>query len=143
MKLTNSRKITIALIGTLSGVLAIGGAIKLKNAHDQKIAFENRPIIDQECVMNGFGQGNCSFTNTGKSSGSACGIIQVYGPVSLSSGTFCSGKVDPQSTVKVEFSIPQVNIACDDGYSKWSDICSFNFILNDESKPKFEGLDKV
>jgi hypothetical protein len=77
--------------------------------------------------MNGFGVGHCSFTNSGKTAGALCGHIQVDGPGIATSAPFCSGMVQPMTTEKVEFSIPQVNELCDNGFESWTEKCSFDF----------------
>src|SRR4051812_8993419 len=33
--------------------------------------------VEETCTMNGFGQGECNFTNTGTAAGSLCGRIVV------------------------------------------------------------------
>lgn len=106
-----------------------------------------KPEIGQECTMNGFGAGSCSFTNKGGAAGSVCGHIVVrrndLGEVAKS-GSFCSGEVAKQSTAKVDFHVSAVNSACDDpldssgsledlsarmkSRKSWSDNCSFSFV---------------
>lgn len=78
--------------------------------------------------MNGFGAGSCDFTNSGKTAGAVCGIIQVDGPGIANSSKFCSGMVQPMTTEKVEFSIPSVDKLCEDGFKDWREVCSFTFI---------------
>ena len=104
--------------------------------YSKQVAYENRPIIEEECVMNGFGMGNCTFTNTGKTTGAVCGVIQVNGPGQVHSGKFCSGQVEPQSTEKVEFHIPQVDQLCDNGFASWMEKCDFTFLRDDAPKTK-------
>lgn len=100
------------------------------------------PNIEAECVMNGFGKGECSFTNTGDAPGAQCGRIYVqrrYTSTSdpkrpdVTSSTFCSGEVAPSSTAKVEFNVPDVSTHCEPKHptAKWSSMCSFEFKLND------------
>jgi hypothetical protein len=100
------------------------------------------PNIESECVMNGFGKGECSFTNTGDAPGAQCGRIYVqrlYTSTSdpkrpdLASSTFCSGEVAPSSTARVEFTIPDVSTHCEPKHptAKWSSMCSFEFTLNE------------
>ena len=88
--------------------------------------------------MNGLGQGNCTFTNTGKTPGAVCGIIKVAGPGTAESSKFCSGQVQPQSTEKVEFHIPEVDQLCDNGFESWTEKCDFEFI-QDGTQNKVEG----
>lgn len=126
-----------AAVATVGAVAVLGGTtfgvIKIQdNAAKERarIAYENRAIVEASCVMNGFGQGSCNFTNTGKSSGSQCGHIQVNGPGIVNSDKFCSGQVASQSTEKVEFTIPAVNDLCDNGFEPWTNKCSFTFVAD-------------
>ena len=135
MKLTKTQKI---IGGVATAVVVLGGGFFVKVRHDEatkkeveRIAYENRAIVDESCVMNGYGQGSCSFTNTGKTAGAVCGVIQVNGPGTISSDTFCSGSVEPQSTEKVEFSIPQVDVLCDNGFASWTEKCTFDFVTDE------------
>jgi hypothetical protein len=83
--------------------------------------------IQSNCVMNGTGSGSCSFTNTGSAAASVCGKIRVTRVLpqvdSKSSSTFCSGRVDQRSTIKVDFFVSI------DGFcgQPWNDNCSFDF----------------
>lgn len=83
--------------------------------------------IDNYCVMNGFGDGSCSFTNVGDSFGSVCGyiIVEQFENEVASSEVFCSGKVQSSSTVKVDFSIPSVRNSCPRGLE--DSLCKFTF----------------
>lgn len=105
--------------------------------------------VSADCTMNGFGQGECSFTNTGFFSSSVCGRIEVYSKLTHStvrSSLFCSGSVGGNSTTEVKFSVVDVPKACNpppksyqeilDGYNEtgkfptnppWSEFCSFTF----------------
>ncbi len=88
--------------------------------------------------MNGRGEGQCSFTNTGTAPGSTCGKITVSRADgrTVQSSTFCSGEVPKQSTTKVEFSIPTVNALCGGVAGKtWQDVCIFTFD-NDSTPPR-------
>jgi hypothetical protein len=88
--------------------------------------------ITPSCVMNGYGQGSCSFTNTGDGSGSTCGFIEVSIPSfiriapeehdkwSRSSTVFCSGDVKPSSTNEVGFHIMGVDDLCPNGLGNTS-----------------------
>ena len=135
MKIT---KITLISGSVVLGLLALAAGVNLKAKQDAevaaaakkeaaRIAYANRPQIDQECVMNGFGKGSCNFTNMGKTAGAKCGFIKVEGPGTASSGKFCSGQVAPMSTTSVEFYVPVVNELCDNGGEPWTDKCSFTF----------------
>jgi hypothetical protein len=132
MKITKTQQIIAGVIGT---VLVISGSVVIKKQHDEaqakkaaEIAYANRPIIEASCVMNGFGVGECSFTNSGKSTGAKCGVINVQGPGVVQSDKFCSGQVQPMSTEKVEFKIPAVDQLCDNGFEDWGDKCDFSFV---------------
>jgi hypothetical protein len=132
MKFTQTHKIAASVI---SGLVILGGGIYAKNQYDKaeaekaaKLAYENRPIIAESCTMNGYGQGECNFTNTGKSAGAKCGVIAVQGPGVVQSDKFCSGQVAPMSTEKVEFKIPAVDELCDNGFESWTEKCSFGFL---------------
>ena len=138
MKITKNALIAGAVV---LGLVASVGGVNLKVKHDAevaaaakkeaaRIAYENRPQIDHECIMNGLGKGDCSFTNMGKSAGAECGHIQVDGPGVAMSGQFCSGQVSPQTTTKVEFDIPSVDELCDNGMESWTEKCSFNFVVS-------------
>jgi hypothetical protein len=90
--------------------------------------------IAEECTMNGFGQGSCSFTNKGSAAGAVCGRIALRnsGTQAVERGApFCSGEVAKMTTTKVEFSLPAVRTLCksDDG-GAWSDVCAFRFIAD-------------
>ena len=97
-----------------------------------------KPRIENDCTMNGFGAGDCNFTNTGTAPGSVCGKVVVQkkkGAASLDSAKFCSGEVGKRSTTKVEFKVPGVGAMCiqNDG-TKWSDVCEFSFQSDDGPK---------
>ena len=87
------------------------------------------PSIESECVMNGFGSGHCTFTNTGKGPGSVCGHVLVKkndGTRTAPSSVFCSGEVKPSSTAKVEFTVTEVRSLCEG--EDWRTVCSFGFV---------------
>ena len=135
MNLTKTQKI---IGGIATGVVVLGGGLFVKVQQDEtakkeaaRLAYENRAIVEENCIMNGYGQGNCSFTNIGRTTGALCGVIQVDGPGTLNSSKFCSGPVQPQSTVKVEFYIPEVDELCDNGFESWTEKCSFGFVPNE------------
>ena len=135
MKLEIATK-TLAIAGGV--VVIIGGVIGgsyAYNAHKAaeekkaaELAYANRPIVTESCVMNGYGKGSCDFTNTGKTAGAICGVIQVNGPGIANSSKFCSGMVQPMSTEKVEFDIPEVDELCDNGFESWTEKCGFTFV---------------
>lgn len=86
------------------------------------------------CVMNGLGHGNCTFTNASSSgTGAKCGKIKVIREnigKYTESGVFCSGDVGPQSSKKVDFYIPAVNVLCD-WQGSWMEVCKFDFFPNE------------
>lgn len=132
MKITKTQQIIAGVVGA---ALVISGGVAFKKQQDEvaakkaaELAYANRPILDKECVMNGYGKGSCDFTNVGKSAGSMCGKIEVQGPGNVQSNVFCSGQVQPMSTEKVEFNIPTVDELCDNGFGDWRDKCEFSFI---------------
>ena len=135
MELTKNLKIASACVLT---VVAIAGGVAYKSAEEYKakaakieaerIAYANRPIVEATCVMNGYGEGDCKFTNTGKTAGPQCGYIGVNGPGVTTSEVFCSGLVQPYTTTKVDFSIPAVSKLCEDGMKNWQDVCTFEFV---------------
>lgn len=94
------------------------------------LAACRKPELDWNCTMNGFGQGTCSFTNTGNGKGAVCGSIHVESDTGggAQSGKFCSGQVEPASTTSVDFSIPQVRETCDSPSGSWTEVCSFAFL---------------
>jgi hypothetical protein len=138
MNLTKTQKI---IGGVAAGVVVLVGGVAgffAKVQHDEnvkkeaaRLAYENRAIVEEDCIMNGYGQGNCNFTNIGRTTGALCGVIQVDGPGTVTSSKFCSGPVQPQSTEKVEFNIPQVDELCDNGFEPWTEKCSFTFVPNE------------
>jgi hypothetical protein len=132
-------KLNVKTLLTVGGVAitiaAIAGGFKVhqsyKAAEEKKaaeLAYANRPIVNEACIMDGYGKGNCDFTNTGKTAGAICGVIQVNGPGIANSNKFCSGMVAPMSTTKVEFNIPAVDQLCDNGFNDWRDKCDFSFV---------------
>jgi hypothetical protein len=135
MKLSNTQKTAIYAGGSVALIGAIVGGILLNN-HLQaeksrkaaELAYANRPIVEASCTMNGYGAGECNFTNSGKTAGAKCGTINVNGPGVVQSDKFCSGQVAPMSTEKVEFKIPAVDELCDNGFDDWRDKCDFNFV---------------
>lgn len=96
--------------------------------------------ITQECVMNGYGAGSCSFTNTGTKRGAVCGKIVVRSLLNnkvYESSKFCSGMVEEKSTTKVEFNIPAVRSACDPPETvvlTWQMLCNFTFLADVEAE---------
>lgn len=135
MNITLNTKVAAIVGGTIAVAVAIGGGIITYNNHKAaeekkaaELAYANRPIVEEACTMNGYGQGSCDFTNVGKTQGALCGVIVVHGPGTAQSSKFCSGQVEPMSTRNVEFKIPAVDKLCEDGYKDWRDVCSFEFV---------------
>jgi len=140
MKITLSTKLVAIVGGIIAAGVVIGGGTVAYNNHKAAEAkkaaeiaaaeaYAKRPIIEAPaCVMNGYGKGDCSFTNTGKTAGAQCGYISVQGPGVVTSDQFCSGSVQPYSTTKVEFDIPAVNDLCDNGFESWTEKCEFTFV---------------
>jgi hypothetical protein len=140
MNITLNTKLVAIVGGIVAAGVVIGGGTVAYNNHKAAeakkaaeiaaaAAYANRPIISTPaCVMNGYGKGDCSFTNTGKTAGAQCGYISVQGPGVVTSEQFCSGSVQPYSTTKVEFDIPAVNDLCDNGMESWTEKCKFDFV---------------
>lgn len=135
MTITLNTKAVAIAGGSVALIAALIGGSYAMNAHraaEEKkaaeLAYAQRPIVEESCVMNGYGKGNCSFTNSGKTAGAVCGQIQVNGPGTTYSNKFCSGMVQPMTTTKVEFDIPAVDQLCDNGFASWTEKCSFDFI---------------
>jgi len=113
------RKMYFLVVVSFIGTMFFGGCDKISGT----------PKLTQNCVMNGFGSGHCSFTNTGDAKGSACGKIKVNkkaGGSGLESSVFCSGELKPNSTTKVDFAVPGVNSLCEGG--DWRENCEFGFV---------------
>jgi hypothetical protein len=135
MNININTKVLAIAGGAILAIAAIGGGTVAYNNHKAaeakkaaELAYAQRPIVDASCIMNGYGAGHCNFTNTGKTTGAQCGNILVEGPGSTYSDKFCSGQVQPQSTTKVEFTIPAVEKLCDNGFNPWTEKCSFTFV---------------
>lgn len=135
MNINLNTKVAAIVGGTIATAAILGAGIIGYNNHKAseekkaaELAYANRPIVEDSCVMNGYGQGSCDFTNVGKTKGAVCGVIAVEGPGTVQSNKFCSGQVEPLSTTKVEFNIPQVDKLCTDGFKDWRDVCQFDFI---------------
>jgi hypothetical protein len=135
MKLTLNTKVAAIAGGVIALAVAVGGGTVAYNNHKAaeakkaaEMAYARRPIVENYCVMNGFGVGSCDFTNSGKTAGAVCGVVQVNGPGTAHSSKFCSGVVQPMTTEKVEFNIPAVDELCDNGFESWTEKCSFDFI---------------
>lgn len=94
--------------------------------------------IESNCSSNGYGQGSCSFTNTGSGAGSVCGKVTVSSIYDKNNATqsslFCSGDVQPSSTVDVKFTVPNVSSLCSgsDGRNtgvrrSWNEMCNLSW----------------
>ncbi len=135
MNITFSTKTAAIAGGSIALVAAIVGGTVAYNNHKAaeakkaaELAYAQRPIVENACVMNGFGAGSCDFTNVGKTAGAVCGVIQVNGPGTAHSSKFCSGMVQPMTTEKVEFNVTEVGELCDNGFESWTEKCSFTFV---------------
>lgn len=111
-----------------------------------------KPEIAWDCTMNGFGAGECRFTNKGDGKGAVCGHIEVKqvgrakfaDPFPQKSGEFCSGEVAPKSTETVGFQVTGLDFFCrtDDqapeywAPKKWSDVCAFGFFPDAKAAEK-------
>jgi hypothetical protein len=134
MNITLNTKVVAIVGGIVAAGVAISSGYIAYNSHKAaeakkaaEIAYANRPIVEAACIMNGYGKGDCKFTNTGKTAGPQCGWIEVQGPGVVRSEQFCSGLVQPYSTNKIEFDIPAVNDLCDNGLEDWTKKCNFSF----------------
>ena len=135
MQITLNTKVAAIIGGTIALAAAIAGGTVAYNNHKAaeakkaaELAYANRPIVEESCVMNGYGEVKCDFTNSGKTAGAICGVIQVNGPGTATSSKFCSGMVQPMSTTKVELTIPEVDELCDNGFESWTEKCGFTFV---------------
>jgi hypothetical protein len=140
MNISINNKIATIVGGSVAAVAIIVGGTVAYNNHKAaeakkaaELAYANRPIVEDACVMNGYGKGSCDFTNVGKTAGAVCGVIQVDGPGTTYSNKFCSGMVQPQTTTKVEFHAPTVEKLCSDGFKDWREVCEFTFMSEGES----------
>jgi hypothetical protein len=91
--------------------------------------------IEQSCVMNGFWEGTCTFTNIWDSEWYTCWYIALYSKGEVvektKSATLCSGNMWSHSTKKEDFQIVGVQSSCKSPSGwKWSDVCDFAFIPN-------------
>jgi len=90
--------------------------------------LRGKPDIAATCTMNGYGQGQCSFTNRG-SVGSLCGYMTGKcdaGGFAMSE-TICSGKIEENETKIVKFTSPNFGKMYNK-YSRgqdWRDVCGF------------------
>jgi len=67
------------------------------------------PKIDVTCELYGTGAGSCTFTNSGDGAGTECGKIVVTNPrnkETMPSQLYCSGKLEPSSSVSINVSAP-------------------------------------
>ena len=141
MNININTKVLAIVGGSIALIAAISGGTVAYNNHKAaeakkaaELAYARRPIVEASCIMNGYGKGDCSFTNTGKTAGAQCGNIAVTGPGMAYSDKFCSGQVQPQSTTKVEFNIPAVDDLCENGFSPWTYKCNFTFVEDTPAK---------
>lgn len=120
------------------------------------------PKLEPDCSMNGFGQGTCSFTNTGSSAGGVCGYLVVSRTLTASSparrrdgpeatdsreaqrdavqllgfvrsSVFCSGDVGSRETKAISFGVGLVPELCEGrDGSSWRDNCEFEFVSEEK-----------
>jgi hypothetical protein len=92
------------------------------------------------CTMNGFGAGECTFTNRGFVPQRMCGHVTVtesYGSSSADSPPLCTGFVWPKSSAQQSFVVSETRKMCSakkDPFglaSTWSEACSFTFVNTD------------
>ena len=106
-----------------------------------------KPRIEQQCTMNGLGEGKCAFTNTGDGEGAMCGVVRVFrkdGSREIVSNTICSGKLAESSTINIEFSMPETREFCDGSTGQsWNAICSFAFGSRDSMTFWFDEVSKA
>jgi hypothetical protein len=92
--------------------------------------------ITHNCSINGYGQGECEFTNTGVSPGSLCVVTKIVNSKgeSASSRMICSGRVWPDTFVarKVDIYVPRKH--CDGYGTDWRTECSIDtHVVGDNS----------
>jgi len=120
------------------------GCKEAKEEKENQVDKAKDVKITPSCTMNGFGKGQCQFTNKGEDAGSVCGQVNVVDAINLetvkiSSASSCSGEVKPRSSVTVPFSIPGVRGVCSktsygSKAASWTDVCSFDWFPDEESK---------
>jgi len=82
--------------------------------------------IKEDCTVNGYGAGKCSFSNTGDAEGSKCISIDVFRYEDFQSAgavTVCSGVVAPMSTKDATFQLVGLDDMCKNDDGKWFDVC--------------------
>lgn len=91
------------------------------------------PQMWTSCPMNGFGSGECTFTNRGIVPDRVCGKVTVKRTMNgetASTPTICSGWLLPSSSVQISFVLPDTRSVCATPYyshQEWSDVCKFGF----------------
>ena len=89
--------------------------------------------IKNECLMNGLGEGTCTFTNYSRWPQNACFYIRVKAisagnGYSKNSSTYCSGPIGYKETKEISFNVLEVREKCNAVYPdtrNWGDICNF------------------
>ena len=93
--------------------------------------LEPQEPLDPDCTMNGYGEGQCVFTNTTKRTARACGRIRANcsttGSRLRSSALFCSGDVAPGESRTRSFTVPgfDYNVPV---VGDWRDSCWFYWV---------------
>lgn len=80
------------------------------------------------CQLNAWGQGNCTFTNLGKGSGSMCIVATVSNHTGMTRRSMetCSGTLGPKSTSKAEYAIPDWDALCPTQLGQnWQEVCQW------------------
>jgi hypothetical protein len=98
------------------------------------LAMGSPPPLRPDCNMNGFGNGTCTFSNTGSRANGGCGYVIAWcGDVlrSRKSSTICSGEVAPRESKQMSFSVPGFD-RITPGYKDWRDECGFTWISSDD-----------
>ncbi|MFU8804818.1 MAG: tetratricopeptide repeat protein [Bradymonadaceae bacterium] len=88
------------------------------------------PPLNPDCIMNGYGQGTCTFSNPSSRANGACGsVIAWCGDIlrSRKSSTMCSGDVAPRDSKQMTFSVAGFD-RITPAYKDWRDECSFTWI---------------
>ncbi|MFW6031304.1 MAG: hypothetical protein ACOC9T_01820 [Myxococcota bacterium] len=124
--LSTAGKLAVAGGGAVVGIVAICFISMMW------LAFRPQPI-EPDCVMNGFGNGKCTFTNTtSRTSASSCGKILAHctGRGTETSVTLCSGEVEPGDSKAIDFSVPGFDRISPSG--DWRDTCEFGWVAADD-----------
>lgn len=94
--------------------------------------------IKTTCSIKGSGSGKCTFTNTGNASGKVCGKVSMNiidsrfkrkesDPDKIYSTEYCSGKVEPSSSVQIDVDIPGISDFCYYSPSSTDSNCAYSW----------------